>query len=150
MATISSGDKILVDKLRDFLRDRAELNTLLEREESTDQDLYQYLLDGMDYINSEVGFQTSYTISSFPSWKILRDAATMQMLLSAGIGSARNTLTYNDSGGITVQDSDVYGRYVNYYNMLTNVVRTAVTNFKVQYNLENGFSGVESAFSTVW
>lgn len=150
MATISAEHKLLVDKLRDFVRDRAELNLLLEKQESTDQDLYQYLLDGMDSINYEYGQETSYTISNFPSWKILRDAALLELLTSAGIHSARNTLTYNDGGGVTVQDIDVYGRYVNYYNILQNKVRAAITQFKLRLNVESAFGSSPSAYSDLW
>jgi hypothetical protein len=44
--------------------------------------------------------------------------ATLKILTKKGILSARNTLTYQDAGGITVQDYDKYGRYVNYFNVL--------------------------------
>lgn len=147
MATIPAAAKLQVDKLRDFMRDRDELNLLLDTRESTDQDLYQALLDGIDAINFEYGYETSYTIYDFPSWKIMRDAALLEILVSAGLHSARNTLTYNDSGGVVVQDLDVYGRYINYYNILINKIRQSITNFKISKNLDNGYGGSGSAYS---
>lgn len=142
--------RLKVEKLRDYLRDRPELNKLLEDQESTDSDLYQALLDGLDYINYEVGYETSYTLVGFPSWRILRDAAVLDILTSAGIGSARNTLTFNDGGGIMSQDSDVYGRYMAYYNQLVVKVQQAVQNFKMVKNIESGFGGSESAYGAIW
>ncbi len=142
--------RLQVEKLRDYLRDRPELNKLLEDQESTDSDLYQALLDGLDYINYEVGYTTSYTLADFPSWKIIRDAAVLDILMSAGIGSARNTLTFNDGGGIMSQDSDVYGRYMAYYNQLVVKVQQAVQNLKMTKNIENGFGGSESAYGAIW
>lgn len=149
MAEISTEAKLLVDKLRDFLRDRAELNLLLETRESTDQDLYQCILDGLEAINYEYGFASDYALSDVP-WKILRDAAILEVLTSAGIHSARNTLNYNDSGGVVVSDLDVYGRYINYYNILVNKVRASITNYKMAKNMENGYGGSGSAYSSLW
>jgi len=150
MAAIPEAHKLKVDKFRDFLRDREELNILIEKQESTDLDLYQALQDGLDAINYEYGYQTSYTLDDFPSWKILRDAATLEVLTSAGIHSARNQLSYNDAGGVNIQDIDVYGRYINYYNVLVNKVRAAVTNFKMQKNIDDAYGGSESAYSNLW
>lgn len=150
MAAIPADHKLLVDKFRDAIRDRAELNLLLETQESSDHDLYQCLLDGVDAINNQYGYETSYTITSFPSWKILRLSAMLELLTSAGILSARNTLTYNDAGGVTVQNIDTYGRYINYYNMLTAEANRAITNFKIQKNIENGYGGTFSAFGTIY
>ncbi len=139
-----------VEKLRDFLRDRPELNKLLEEKESSDMDLYQALLDGIDYINFEVGYETSYTLDTFPSWKIIRDAAVLEILVSAGIGSARNTLTFNDNGGVMSQDLDVYGRYMAYYNQLVAKLQTSISSIKMAKNIENGYGGSPSAYSDLW
>ncbi len=147
---VPEGYREQVEKLRDFLRDRPELNLLLEKKESTDDDLYQALLAGLDYINYEVGYETSYTLSDFPSWRILRDAAVLDILTSAGIHSARNTLSFNDGGGIMIQDTDVFNRYMNYYNLLVTKVQTSITNFKVGKNIDSGWGGSPSAYGDLW
>ncbi len=147
---VPAGYMLKVEKLRDFLRDRPELNKLLEDKESSDQDLYQALLDGMDYINYEVGYETAYTLDDFPSWKVARDAAVLEILVSAGIGSARNTLTFNDGGGIMSQDSDVYGRYMAYYNQLVVKLQTAITNIKIAKNINDGYGNSPSAYADLW
>lgn len=147
---VPEAARLKVEKLRNFLRDRPELNKLLADEESTDIDLYQALLDGMDYINYEVGYETSYTLDDFPSWKIMRDAAVLEILVSAGIGSARNTLTYNDGGGVMSQDSDVYGRYMAYYNQLVVKLQNSVTQFKMTKNINDAYGNAPSAYSDIW
>ena len=148
--SIPADHVMKVSRLRDYLRDRADLNKLLEDIESTDEDLYEALLAGLDYINYEIGYETEYSLNDFPSWRILRDAAILDILNSAGLNSARNTLTYNDNGGIMSQDLDVYGRYMAYYNMLVPKVDRAITNFKMQKNIENGYGGSSSAFGDIW
>lgn len=147
---IPSEHIMKVERLRDFLRDRPELNRLLEEKESSDNDLYEALLAGLDYINCEVGYLTDYSLNDFPSWKILRDAAVLDILTSAGLGSARNTLTYNDNGGVMSQDNDVYGRYMAYYNQLIVKTQQAIQNFKIVKNISNGFGGSESAYGAIW
>ena len=72
--------------------------------------------------------------------------ATLQILTSKGILSARNTLTYQDSGGVTVQDSDKYGRYINYYNLLLARYSRGVTNMKIGKNIESAYGGVKSEY----
>lgn len=72
--------------------------------------------------------------------------ATLQYLTSKGILSARNTLTYRDGGGVTVQDMDRYGRYINYYNILVNKFLRGVTNMKLGANIDAAFGGVPSEY----
>ena len=60
--------------------------------------------------------------------------------------AARNTLTYSDSGGVTVQDMDKYGRYVNYFNVLIAKFQRGVTNMKVGQNVDEGYGGIHSEY----
>jgi len=145
-----------VTNLRNFLRDTAALNVLDQVEESTDQELYDALLDTLNEINVSFLPGTAWSVSdisntgtSYLSWNMLKYGATLQVLTSVGILSARNTLTYNDSGGVTVQDLDRYGRYVNYYNVLVRKYTTAVTNAKKGWNVEQCYGGVESEWNRI-
>ena len=67
-------------------------------------------------------------------------------LTSKGILSARNTITYRDGGGVTVQDYDRYGRYINYYNILINKYVRGVSNMKLGSNIESAYGGVDSEY----
>lgn len=50
---ISFEDSLYVERLREFLGDTAELNTLDEVQESTDQELHHAIQDALDEINYE-------------------------------------------------------------------------------------------------
>ena len=136
-----------VDRLRAFLRDTAALNILEQEEESTDLELYMYLQDALEEINIEFLPVTSWTLATIPSWNLLKLGATVGgVLTSHGISSARNTLTYRDSGGVTVQDYDKFGRYINYYNILINKYMRGVANLKLKNNIDNCYGGVSSEY----
>lgn len=139
-----------VKRLRRFLNDRAELNILEKVQESTDLELYEALQDALDTINYTFLPSITYSsFSAFPSWLVLQYGATMQVLLSKGILSARNTLTYSDSGGVTVQDFDKYGRYINFYNMLANQFQRGFMAIKTTQNAESCYGGVDSEYATL-
>jgi hypothetical protein len=59
-------------------------------------------------------------------------------------------LTYNDSGGITVKDTDVYGRYMALFNMLINKYRRSAMAFKRNMNMNGGYGGSHSEYSDNW
>lgn len=140
-----------VDAFRKFLRDYPEVNELLADRESTDLELYNALIDTWDQINNEFEPTDLHfnKLRDIP-WGILRQGATLNIFVSVGILSARNVLTYNDSGGITVKDEDVFGRYMALFNMLVNQYRRSASGFKRTANLNRGFGGVESEYSNQW
>ncbi len=140
----------LVRKFRRFIKDDADLNTLLEAEENTDQFLYDCLVDAVDEINYFNEPQTAYTVLDFPSWFVLRQTATLQYLIGCGIHSARNQFNYSDGSGIQVQDADTYGRYINLYNVLINKQREILTNFKRKLNIDGCYGGVDSEYGDLW
>jgi hypothetical protein len=147
MAYIPYAHKTYINKLRKFLGDEATLNKLLEAEEADDAFLYEALTDALDVINYEYAPLTTYTLDDFPAWPLLKAGATLQVLIGKGILSARNTLTYNDASNITVQDTDHYGRYINFFNLITNKFVMGVKMFKMQANIDACYGGTESAFS---
>lgn len=67
MATPTIPDDHLpfVERLRRFLGDDAQLNILLQVEESSDVFLYETLLDTIDEINLAM-YPTDYTLDNFP------------------------------------------------------------------------------------
>ena len=148
---IPYGDQLYVNRLRKFLNDTAALNTLDGAQEAADIDLYHYIQDALDEINYEYPPTTIIykTIQKVPSWNVLKMGATLQYLTSKGILSARNTLTYRDGGGVTVQDMDRYGRYINYYNILVNKFLRGVSNMKLGANVDAAWGGVPSEYTTL-
>jgi hypothetical protein len=149
-AQIPAEDLVFVNLLRKFLRDEPELNTLELVRENTNLELYHALLQTLDSINSDFLPITSYVkFTDLPSWNILALGATLNILTSVGILSSRNTLTYNDPGGISVKDSDKYGRYINYFNILINKFVASVQNWKYAMNIEGAY-GEGQASQYTW
>ena len=141
----------LVDRLRDFLDDTVEQNDLEGIEESTDGELYQAIRDTFEEVNT--GFEPVdivYNEISEVPWPVLKIGAVIQVLLSKGIGSARNTLTYNDAGGITIKDKDKFGRYTVWFNTLIADFRRKAQALKRAKNINGGYGGVDSEYVDNW
>ena len=143
---IPATDQVFIDLLRKFLRDEPELNTLEQVRENTDLQLYHALLQTLDSINSDFLPVTTYSsFTDLPSWQMLALGATLNILTSVGILSSRNTLTYNDPGGVSVKDFDKYGRYINYFNILINKFMMSVQNWKYTNNIDSAYgAGIAS------
>tara|TARA_Y100000310_G_C20520078_1_gene733201 strand:+ start:370 stop:852 length:483 start_codon:yes stop_codon:yes gene_type:complete len=133
-----------IQKFRRWIGDQEALNVLDQARECTDEEIQDYLDDAVDEINYSLPPQTAYTVADFPSYYILKMGATLQYLVAKGILSARNMITYGDPSGISVQDNDRYGRYVNFYNVLINKYFNALTNFKRELNTNNAYGGLGS------
>ncbi len=141
MANMTEAEQVYVDRLRRFLGDTAELNTLLDMQESDDWFLHDCIEDAISEINN-LGYFTEYTLTDLPNtlpWPIVKLGATLQVLVGKGILSARNVLTYNDQGGVQVTDNEVYGRYINFFNLLTNTYRDQVRQWKTSRSINNSF-----------
>ena len=133
-----------IQKFRRWIGDEEGLNILDQKRECTDEEIQDYLEDTVDEINYSHPPKTSYTVSTFPSFYLLKLGATLQYLTAKGILSARNMITYGDPSGISVQDTDKYGRYVNYYNVLITKYVNAVMNFKREMNVDSAYGGLGS------
>lgn len=146
---ISFEEQLYVDRLRLYLGDFTETNKLEGVQESTDIELFNALKDTLDEINFEFLPHTAYTMQTIPSFNVLQLGTVLQILTRKGIFSARNTLTYNDSGGVTVQDTDKYGRYINYFNVLITKYRTGVQLMKLGKNIEAAYGGAHSEYLNI-
>ena len=141
------------DKFRNFINDHEDLNVLDQQEETTDDDLREYLIDALIEINMDFEPRTRWGFAEVAvnpedtghlSWNTLKQGATLQYLISKGVLSARNQLSYSDAGGVSVQAEDRYGRYVNLYNALLNKYRHGVTTAKRRHNINNCYGGIPS------
>lgn len=139
--------QLYVNRLRKFLGDTEALNVLTGEKESDDNFLYDCITDALDEINNEFMPVTTWTLSTMTSWNAVKLGATIQVLIGKGILSARNTLTYNDAGGITVADYDKYGRYINYYNILINKYMRTVQSIKLSHNIDSCYGEVASEYA---
>ncbi len=146
--TIPSADRPYVNRLRRFLQDQDVLNTLDQVQESTNVDLYFALQDSMDEVNITPPLTTYSSFVDVP-WLILKLGGTLNILISQGILSARNQLTYNDTGGIQVSDLDKYGRYVNWFNVLIAKYQRAIIGWKLTKNVEEAYGDVPSEYRDI-
>jgi hypothetical protein len=143
--TIPTADRPYVNRLRRFLQDQDVLNTLEQAQESTNVDLYFAMQDVIDEVNITPP-ETTYTALSEVPWVLLKLGGTLNVLVSQGILSARNQLTYNDTGGIQVSDVDKYGRYVNWFNVLINKYQRSLMSWKLTKNIEEAYGEVPSEY----
>jgi len=143
--TIPTAEVPYVERLRRFLQDEAVLNTLDQVQESTNVDLYFALQDTLDEVNMTPPLSIYTTLNEVP-WFILKLGATLNILISQGILSARNILTFNDTGGIQVSDIDKYGRYVNWFNVLIAKYQRALTSWKITKNVDGAYGGIGSEY----
>ena len=150
-STISAGDQSYVNRVRRFLNDSADLNVLTEALESTDTEIFEAIQDALDDVayTPPILLDGGYSNFNEVPWIILRSGAVLNVLTTKGILSARNTLTYRDSGGVTVQNFDKYGRYQEYFNQLTAQYEKLKKGFKISKNIDNCYGNVPSEYSLI-
>jgi|GEM_PF-5822538 len=148
--TVPEAEKPIVDLFRSQLNDTAELNTLDEIQESSDIELYRALLMTVNELNNNLVYEPNFTeLKDVTNINLLFLGATLKVLTSKGILSARNTLTYQDAGGVTVQDYDKYGRYINYFNILVSSYYRDINFLNVKSNIDACYGEVNSEYLRV-
>jgi hypothetical protein len=151
MAAMTMEDAIT--RLRTFIKDTPALNVLESKNENENASLQQYIEDAFIEINSQFGPTTRWKWvdvvweiggdGTLP-WTVIQMGAVLQALISNGILSSRNVLTYNDASNVQVSDFDKYGRYINFYNLLVNRYQSAVVQLKARWNIDQCFGGIYS------
>jgi hypothetical protein len=142
--------------LRQYLNDQPQLNELDEEFESTDDELMDFIKGSLNTINMDTTPVTKWTIlnvvvdpgeDGYIAWSTVRLGAVLELLTIKGIISARNMLTYSDTGGVQVSNHDKWGRYINYYNVMRPKFEAAVAAAKMRYNVGQAYGGFSSPFS---
>jgi len=134
--------------LRKFLRDIDELNKLLDRKETSDNQLELALDMALDDWNMTPPPLYLVDYTNFPSPNMLIRGATIQVLTSAGILYSRNKLDYSD-GGITVRVSDQAQEYMAWLNMISNDYERKKLELKKAINLAMCWGNVYSEYSQI-
>jgi len=94
------------DQIRDYMRDRADLNKLIEGEEHTDAMRKRAIEEALDNANSLPPL-TEYSAEDFPYRTVLVDLATSRLLLSLALLMERNDLQVADAGGVAAKKTQV-------------------------------------------
>ena len=132
-----------VQEVRRHMRDFADLNELIDGEESGDRMILLELAQTLSDYNSIPPLITPAEFGTFPSRFLLLKGTVYNLLDSANLLLARNSLAYSD-GGLSV--SDVEERYRKYAEIATRGKEwweARVTRFKIAANLAEAIgSGV--------
>lgn len=140
-----------VSSLRNYIKDSELKNILLKyTKENTDDELGMYIQMAMGFLASIPPPVIEFTYATFPIPSLILHQAAIECMISNGILSARNELTYNN-GGITVKVYDGQ-RYLNFIQILmrmTDLEIKNLTNVKVSINLNSAFGGVYSPYATL-
>lgn len=135
-----------IDRLRRFVRDREELNRLLDFEkESEDKDLKIALESALDEINGFPPIIKHWSFDEFPYPSLLLRGAAIWLLESAGIMKSRNRLQYQD-GGTSVNVNDKAGEYQSWIQNFTQKYFQRLKQFKVQKNMDRAWGGFQSDY----
>lgn len=145
--SVPTEDQPYVDRTRSYLQDEAVKNDLEGVQESSDLEIYYALDNTLNELSYEFGPHDMVFNNFFEvPLNFLQTGALLSLMVSKGLLSARNTLSYSDQGGISIQDQDKYGRYTVFYNMLINRYRNAAQSWKRSKNINGVYGGVHSEY----
>jgi len=144
----STTEQSYIDNIRTWVEDTVDRNFLEKIQESSDSYIYQSMLDAVDEANNAVlpHIETSWTIDDFPSYSALKYGTLKQVLIGHGIWSARNAVSYNDTGGVQIQAYDKWKNYLNWFNLIEKSWVDRVTGLKKKQNISDCYGSVSSEY----
>lgn len=146
--TLDKLREMRINQVRIFLSDFPHMNRLLPGEES-DKDTIELAVDlSIDNFNNAEGFQTGFSLATFPSLKILIYGAVIEILKMKGILYSRNRLNYTD-GGVQVAINDKAPEYMQWATAMERTYDRLVVNKKIALNAAAAWGGVPSEYSSV-
>lgn len=128
-------------ELRDFIRDKADLNTLIGELETGDTALAAAIDDAIDDWNNTPPLIARHTIDTFPSKSLLKIGGTVQVLKSVGMQMSRNHLTYSD-GGISIEKDEKTQLYQSWLDRFTQEWEKKKADLKTVKNLAACWGGM--------
>jgi len=134
-----------VQVVRNFLRDKPELNRLIQGEEHSDRLIAWAVIDAIDDYNTTPPF-SGHSFGDFPSKSLLLRGTTINLLESVGLLMTRNSLPFSD-GGIQVNLNEKTPLIQSWISLFANRYEAKKREMKIAINLENGWgSGVHSEY----
>lgn len=135
-------------KTREFIRDKPDLNALLDSVETSDF-LIEMARDlTIDDFNNTPPLIGSFQFSTFPSDHLLLMGTIIEILKSAGLLQSRNQLDYVE-GGLSVQTSNKTPLYQSWISMLMQEYEQKKAMLKKSTNAESAYGGVSSEYVQV-
>lgn len=134
-----------IGQVRDYLRDQAEFNALLDGQETGDSLIGLAADLAADDWNATPPFIGEVTVENHPSRYILFLGTLIQVLRSSGILQSRNNLNYSD-GGLTVATSDKAPQYMAWINQWMNEYERKKRSNKISRNAGSAYGGISSEY----
>jgi hypothetical protein len=134
--------------LRLFLRDTAELNRLIRKEESNLEMLTFAIEMAISDWNSTSPFIDRVDINNYPSLYLLMHGAVIQVLKSQGLYQARNELQYQ-AGGSSFMRFNKSNYYMQWAINFANDYEVKKRNMKIAKNIIGGWGGVASEYDQI-
>lgn len=136
--------------LREFVRDKAENNYLIEGEEVSDT-AAQIAMDMTISDWNSTAPTSSDSIVNFPYPHILLSGALYRIFMGQCALFARNSMSYSD-GGLTIPISERFELYQALASLFQADYQSAMTKNKIRINLDQGWGSVSSDYSNfpIW
>lgn len=137
-----------VTRIRQFIRDEANLNALLNGVETSDT-MIDFSVDlALDDFNTTPPLMGNFTLENHPSQSLILTGTVLWILKSAGILQSRNQLDYA-SGGVTVAVSNKTPLYQSWINLMLQEYEAKKANLKKSLNAEQAYGGVSSEYTQI-
>lgn len=99
-----------------------------------------------DFNQATIPLIGNYTLTSFPSIKLLVIGAVLELLKMAGICQSRNHLSFT-SGGISAVISDKTAAYQSWINVLSREYEAKKAEIKSFLNVRNAWGGIQTPYA---
>lgn len=129
----------LVNQVRLFIRDYAELNRLIDGVENSPRQIVWAIFDTLDDFNTTPPF-TFFHLFAFPSRSLFIRGVVCSLLESVGLLQTRNQLSFTD-GGIQVGISDKTPLIQSWLQVFRNAYEEKKMRVKVAINIEQAWGG---------
>jgi len=141
-----NADAITVDKVRLFLRDRAENNILLDTVQFTQTEVDYAVQTALDMFNTMAPL-TNYSIVDFPFKYLLILGAAKYLMLSESFLQVRNSVQANlggETGVVGIDDKQA--AYTGLYQVIRAEFEELAQRAKAQLNLEGIYNTMGSGY----
>lgn len=136
----------IINKVRIYVRDHEELNTLLESKETSDETMDLFVDLALEDFNTTPPYIGDYELDNFPSLQIILYGTIVQLLLSAGLLYMRNGLNYVDPGGISIGDKERHQGYLQWAQTFGEMYETRKRQLKGTINFRRGWGSAPSGY----
>lgn len=127
------------EKIRQFIMDKPELNTLVDGVRFPDKLIDDTAIMVVDYYNSvPPPLSDMYTIENFPYAYVLLMGTVGMLLRGAAVGEASNNLSYS-AAGVQVNDRDKAQIFTSAGTEMWNEAKQMIKDIKIGRNIAGAY-----------